>query len=150
MSADLRVIIKRLGLIFIVVAVLFGISLLFSYDVIKLNGSVLWDSLRLCSRWSILFRSRPSPSRLRDRPSFRTLAFRKSRSGRSAVARPWCGAFPDQLLCLSWAGWQRRWNGLHVPAKQTRLTHQPCGSVFKRWGHFYDHHQWPPRLYAPS
>jgi mono/diheme cytochrome c family protein len=37
MSADLRVILKRLGLIFIVVAVLFGISLLFSYDVIKIQ-----------------------------------------------------------------------------------------------------------------
>jgi mono/diheme cytochrome c family protein len=37
MSADLSVILKRLGLIFAVVVVLFGISLLFSYDVIKIQ-----------------------------------------------------------------------------------------------------------------
>ena len=37
MSADLRVILKRLGLVFVVVAMLFGISLLFSYDVIKIQ-----------------------------------------------------------------------------------------------------------------
>lgn len=37
MSADLRVILKRLGLVFVVVVVLFGISLLFSYDVIKIQ-----------------------------------------------------------------------------------------------------------------
>ncbi len=119
MSMSLSVILKKFAVIFAVVAVLLAISLLFSYDVIK----VQWVSfMGLQPSYEPMESPLPVPTQsipIEGPAYIANLGAPKNPVPADQTSLAWSGTFPNQLLCVSWIGMKRGWNGRNVPAKQT-------------------------------
>ena len=118
MSMSLSVILKKFAVIFAVVVVLFGISLLFSYDVIK----VQWVSfMGLQPSYEPMESPLPVPTQsipIEGPAYIANMGAPKNPvpADQTSLARG-CGTFPNQLLRVSWVGWKGRWNCRNVLGK---------------------------------
>ncbi len=128
MSTSLNVILKRFAVLFVVVAVLFGITMIFTYDVIKIQWVGFMAIHPPTSPWIIRCRSRRSRSPSRALRIFPTWARRRIPCPQTLLLLAAALSFTHQLLCVPRRRWQgQRPCGRFPRAQETDRFHRPIG-----------------------